>query len=231
MSFLGQFSKGNAQSYSANFSESGGLNCSNQCKLKGNGCYAIKVEKLYKNAKDAGVKKRKLGPVQVCNAIRLELRNIRNIWLRFSVLGSLPMVAVAKKTKGFETAFKAMLSEARNAGCKIHMPVETRQKQSYYQSLASEVSPDIVVRESCQNEKRATTANNHRSFVIGKIGVPMVERIKQCREFARKIRANGESCIVCPAVKPRNFQGKKVKCGDCVSCSDKRVKVVIYPLH
>lgn len=231
MGFLGSFGKGNDNSYSANFGESGGVNCSNQCKLKGDSCYAERLEGIYPAAKKAGIRKRKLGPVQICNGIRMELRNLRNIWLRFSVLGSLPMPAIAKKSKGFEPAFKAMLTEARAANAKIHMPVETKQKQAYYQALAAEVSDEIVVRESCQTDKRMFEAKNHRSRVVGTKGTPMADRIKECHEVAKKIRKGNESCIVCPAVKPRNYTGKPSKCGDCKACSDKNVKVVLYPLH
>lgn len=141
------------------------------------------------------------------------------------------MPATVKNNKGFKQAFQGMLKEAVSANAKIHMPVESKQKHEFYQQLASEVSPEIVVRESCQSDTRMFKAKNHRSRVIGEKGTPMVDRIKHCHEIAKEIRKGGETAIVCPAVKPRNYAGKPTKCGDCRACSSKSVKLVIYPLH
>lgn len=234
---LGRFSKGNENSYSANFSESGGENCSDRCRLKkrttdDNGmCYAVKIEKIYPNVKAANVAKRKLSPTQICNKIRLQIRSLRNFWLRFSALGSLPMIAKAKRTHGFESAFKSLIVEAEQAGAKIHLPIEETKKAAYYQDLISEVSGKTVVRESCQSKHRLMRAKNHRSFVVGDKGTPMSQRIDESRKLAADLRAKGESAVVCPAIKPRNHTGRKAKCGDCTACSQSDVKVVIYPLH
>jgi len=238
MAFLGDFTKGNATAVSANFSESGGENCDDGCKLKatksedaGGMCYARKIEKIYPNVKQAGIAKRKLSPTQIANALILEVRKIRNVWVRFSVLGSLPMEAKARETRGFEKAFKLLVSEIESSGSDIHLPIEEKSKAEYYQNLINEVSDKVVVRESCQSLESLKTSENNRSYVIGTKGTPMKKRIAEANELARELREAGETTVVCGAIKPRNYKGRKLKCGNCTACAEKMVKVVLYPLH
>jgi hypothetical protein len=238
MAFFGKFTKGNATAISANFSESGGENCDDGCKLKatkaseaGGMCYARKIEKIYPNVKQAGIEKRKLSPTQICNALTLEARKIRNVWVRFSVLGSLPMQAKAEQTKGFKKAFQLLVKEIEASQSKIHLPIEEKTKAEFYQGLVNEVSDNVVVRESCQSLESLKTSENHRSYVIGTKGTPMLKRINEAKQLAAELRESGESSVVCAAIKPRNHKGRKVKCGDCTACAEKSVKVVLYPLH
>ena len=228
-SVLGTFSKGlSGVSYSINFSESGGVNCSDRCPHKGESCYAERVEKLYPSAKKSGLAKRKLGATQILNRATLEIRNLRNCWFRVSVLGSLPKISQAKKEKGFEAAFRNFLKAVIESGSKIHIPVEDWQKATFYSKLAEGLA---VVRESCFTRERVKKTTNAASMVIGVKGTPMAQRITECREFAKELRELGKTAVVCGAVKPRNWTGRKTKCGDCTACSEKTVDVVLYPLH
>ena len=227
-SVLGTFSKGNETARSINFSESGGENCSGRCPHKGNSCYAERVEKLYPSAKKSGIAKRKMGAVQILNRATMEIRTLRNVWLRVSVLGSLPKISQAKREKGFAVAFENFLKAVKESGSKIHIPVEDYEKASFYTELAGNWA---VIRESCFSKKRVLETPNKASHVIGEKGTPMQTRIDQCHDFARTIRKTGKTAIVCAAVKPRNYTGRPVKCGDCTACSSEKVDVVLYPLH
>jgi len=234
MKALGTFGKGVEGSKSINFSDSASENCSNRCKLKNNGCYAERIEKIYSAAKKSGISKKKLGPVQICNKAITELRYSRNIpWVRFSVLGSLPMIAKANKAKGFKESFNNLLSEIElavegNTLERVHIPVETKEKAEYYQKLSNNRA---TIRQSCQSLEQVFETSGHRSGVVGEKGTPMKERIQKCHEVAKKLREKGNKTVVCGAVREKNYKGRKTGCGECKACGSRAVDVVLYPLH
>lgn len=225
MSVIGSFSKGVYGSVSINFSESGGKNCSNKCKMKGAGCYAETLERVRPVVKRAGMKRRKVGPVQVANQATLELRLRRTPWVRFSVLGSLPMIAEANKAKGFEVAFKNLIKEAKNAGAKIHIPAESPEKTQFYQKWVSKACSETIVRESCQSERRLIESENPNSFVVGKNGESKEKKLQKARKVIEKLRKKGKKVVNCPAIVSNS------KCGQCTACSNKKVDTIIYLKH
>ena len=218
-----------------NFSASGGhsIYCDKNCKMYDNGCYAVNSEKRQGNLKTSG-KRRELKPVQVCNSARLQFRTLRNKWARLSSRGSVPKVSQARKIRGFVDAFAAMISEIVESGSKIHFPVESSSKRKFYQVICDSVKPGaVVVRESVQSLRACLRSTAPRAFVVGASydGLGIAGRLKEAHKLARKIRAGGQSAIVCPKIKPRGYSGTVAKCGDCTACADGRVLVVLYAKH
>ena len=225
MNVLGTFSKGVEGSISINWSESGGENCSDRCKMKGAGCYAETSEAMRPNIKQSGIKKRKLGPVQLANMAIVKLRMIRSPWIRFSVFGSLPMPGQAEKSKGFKKAFQNLILESLKTGAKLHIPAETKAKAEFYQNWVNEVAPEVVVRESCQTESGVLASKIPNSFVVGENGDKKAEKLESAKKLIDKLRKQGKSVVSCPAI-VRNS-----KCGKCTACSDSRVDTVVYLKH
>mgnify|MGYP003676628090 CR=1 FL=1 len=232
---LGSLPIGTDNAVSCNFSASAGVseNCWKGCGQYDNGCYAQNGENFRPNLKTSGLRREK-HPVLVLNQARLEMRNRRNIWFRFSSRGSVPKVGKARKTAGFESAFKALISEILESGSTVHLPVESLSKRLYYQALCDSVSPgSVVVRESVHSERVLWKRSTPRAFVVGEKGdgCSMPERIAKAYALRDRLIAAGVSAIVCAKVKPARFKGRKAKCGDCKACAVDAVDVVLYPFH
>ena len=232
---LGSLPIGTDNAVSCNFSASAGAssNCWKGCGQFDNGCYAQNGENFRPKLKTSG-QLRELHPVLVLNQARLEMRYRRNIWFRFSSRGSVPMVSKARKTAGFETAFKALILQLYESGSEVHLPVESLSKRIYYQALCDSVAPGfVVVRESVHSERVLWKRSTPRAFVVGGKGdgQSMPERIAQAYDLRDRLIADGVSAIVCGKVKPGRFKGRKAKCGDCKACAVDAVEVVLYPFH
>lgn len=225
VSTTGKFSKGVEGSVSVNFSESGGDNCSNRCKMKGAGCYSEVMEAMRPNVKQAGIKRRKLGPVQLANKAAMALKFVRSPWIRFSVSGSLPMIATANKAKGFKAAFQNLVLECLKTGAKLHIPCETKEKTEFYQKWVSEVAPKVIVRESCQSENRLFKSELPNSFVVGKTGDKKPAKMAVANRIITRLRNKGKKAILCPAIVSNS------KCGQCTACSNPNVNTVVYLKH
>ena len=197
---LGSLPIGTDNAVSCNFSASAGAsdNCDKRCSQDDNGCYAQKGENFRTNLKVSG-QRRELHPVQVLNQARLEMRNRRNIWFRFSSRGSVPKVGKARKTAGFESAFKALIAEILESGSTVHLPVESLSKRLYYQALCDAVSPgSVVVRETVHSERVLWKLSSPRAFVVGGKGDgrSMSQRIAQAYALRDRLIAAGVSAIV-----------------------------------
>ncbi len=232
---LGALPIANDTGKTINFSASGGhsIYCDKKCRLYDNGCYAVNSEKRQGNLRKSG-ERRELSPVQVCNSARLQFRNLRNCWARLSSRGSVPKVSQARKIRGFVDSFAAMISEIVESGSKIHFPVESSSKRKFYQAICDSVKPGaVVVRESVQSLRACLRSTSPRAFVVGDSydGLGIAGRLREAHKLARKIRAGGQSAIVCPKIKPRGYSGTVAKCGDCTACADSRVLVVLYAKH
>lgn len=232
---LGSLPIGIENSVSCNFSASAGAseNCDKRCAQYDNGCYAQNGENFRPNLRTSG-QRRELHPVQVLNQARLEMRNRRNIWFRFSSRGSIPKVGKARKIRGFESAFKALIAEVIESGSTVHLPVESLSKRLYYQALCDAVSPgSVVVRETVHSERVLFKRSTPRAFVVGGKGdgCSMPERISQAYKLRDRLISAGVSAIVCGKVKPGRFKGRKAKCGQCKACAVDAVEVILYPFH
>ena len=229
---FGKFSKGNSSAVSLNFSDSSNplTNCDKRCKLFGTICYAFKLEKFKPNIKRSG-ENRFFHPVQILNSAILQLRMARNLWVRCSVFGSLPKVSAARKIKGFESAFLSFVKALVESGSKLHLPLESYSKFVFYQKMIESVSSELTARETVQTVQtlKRRPIDHQCAFVVGSFDIPLKTRISKAQTLASELRLQGKKTVVCPAIKTR--KQRKAKCGDCTACSDKRVSVVLYPLH
>jgi len=236
---VGMFGKGNDNSHAINFNTSAGADCSLKCRLnpnnkktiarKKNGeavetCYAVRNEAYRKNVGALNRLRGKTNPVTILNYATVKLSTVCNSWIRFSTHGSVPRISRAKKTRGFIRALETFCYRMRRNNNKIHLPIEEIGKARFYRSIVEKYG--FIVRLSCQSESQAFDKNNgQRSFVVGTRKQSRAERETIAYDFARKIRANGETAVVCPAIV------STAKCGDCKACASDKVDMVVYPLH
>ncbi len=223
---LGSFSKAIDGSVSLNFSESGGSNCDNSCKMKAKGCYAIHTEKMKPSVATSGERKRVQGVVQTCLDYINQLERLRDNtipWIRFSTFGSVQDTL----TQTQKAVFTKLLIECDRVGEHIHFPVETEKKRKLYQSLCDAAGLQIVVRISAQ------TLTKYKRYLKQGIAASIVFSTgdnKKQRLVNAEIFAHETKTIVCPAVKSTILKQDKVKCGDCIACSVPSLNI-IYPQH
>ncbi len=236
---VGTFGKGNENSHAVNFNTSAGPDCSLKCRLNPNNrqtiarklrgenvetCYAVRNENYRKNVKNLNRLRGKTNPVTILSYASVKLSKVCNSWVRFSTHGSLPMISRAKSTRGFIRALENFCERMQRNNNKIHLPIEEIGKARFYRDIVGKFG--FIVRLSCQSETQALDKNNaHRSYVVGTREQSRAERKIAAYDFARKIRENGETAIVCPAIV------SKAKCGDCTACASDKVAMVVYPLH
>ena len=210
-------------SLGVSFSNSADENCDKRCKLINDcNCYAKRVETRRPVVQLATTKARRTHPTIICNQAILWLK-LRRIcpWFRVSVFGSLPHVSVARRSKGFREAFRAMVGEAKSIGAKIHIPVESSLKAKYYQAIVGNMA---VVRESVQSERRFINHIAPISYVVGTNGDKKRDKLIKAKQLIKKrYEKTGRRAILCPAIISNS------KCGKCIACS---VDVdVIYLKH
>ena len=226
---IGTFSKALAGAVSLNFSESGGVNCSNQCKLKGNGCYAIHTEKMKPSISVSGERKRAAGFEACCREYQAQIETRKDPipWIRFSSFGSVPNRPL---TESEITAFVSLV-RAFPENVPVHFPVESPQKAERFRMIAAAFDLPLVIRESLQSENRLKRDFRNGSIVFNH-GETLRDRVKNAREFARTIPGSR----VCPAIaSTANKRPVKIKCGQgkhgCTACAREDVSLVIYPRH
>ena len=242
-SIIGQFGKGIDGSISVNFGVSGGLNCDDRCVHKGSTCYAERIEIRPDRVqlRDKLKRHQRKRASQVCGQAIIEIQRLLNRgrsipWVRFSTSGSLPQPSKVRQDKLFRTQFRTLVRVCVDNGIPVHIPVETHAKARFYRSLVGDL---VTIRESAQTARRFIWAlDGALSFVVGSIGQPLLDRIREAREMAAKrTHLSGRKTIVCPAV-TCGFRAKLgirtpnplAKCGSCTACADPEVDVV-YPLH
>jgi hypothetical protein len=230
---LGSFSKAVPGAISLNFGESGGVNCSTKCEaLKLGVCYAVHTEKMKPSIQTSGERKRKHGFAKVCleyrNQIeRLESKGKAIPWIRFSTFGSVPN----RRLTGVEMQAFADLVRSFPPGVPVHFPVETKEKAERFRAIAVAFDLSLVVRESCQSDRRAneTLAENSPSSRIVYKGANKRERLANAQKLARKSKGKAR---VCPAIASTILRrDSPVKCGQCTLCARGDVNLILYPQH
>tara|TARA_R110000796_G_scaffold251769_1_gene383947 strand:+ start:11891 stop:12616 length:726 start_codon:yes stop_codon:yes gene_type:complete len=226
---LGTFSKAVDGSIALNFSESGGTNCSTKCEaLKKGVCYAIHTEKMKPSIQVSGQRKRELGFVQLCNAYKAKIetlvsKGVEIPWIRFSTFGSVPN----RRLSLAEMLAFAEMVRAFPQGVPVHFPVETSHKAERFRAIAVAFQLDIVVRESCQSDKRMHDSTGPCSRIVFG-GATKKERLDVAVGMAKRI----DGARVCPAIASTILRRPKpVKCGQCTLCSRSDVRVILYPMH
>ena len=224
---LGVFSKGIPDSRTHNYSRSATSNCDKGCRqLREKKCYAERIEKVYTTLGDRLLRHERIPPENLNYLAIAELNTIKRLdWFRFSAFGSVP------KSKDYRRkAFRASMDKLFTALVKkigradrIHLPVESHAKAKAYREMAD--PHGICVRESLQSTSRLKDLRGPASIVVGTADQTPAERHKQVLKMATELRSKGLSCVGCPAVL------RDSKCGQCTACADKRVDLVIYPLH
>jgi hypothetical protein len=247
------FGKGDERSIALNFGKSSGSNCSTFCRHHKNStadnpthaCYSSTAELMRPTVGQFLLGQEASGALQTIGNAMIQLgellellrsKNEKLSFFRISAAGSVPNrdQIPERDRKRFETLFRQLIQVIVSHGAKVHFPVETMEKKSYYDSFLGDL---ITVRLSCQSiESFMTSAES--SFVVGEsITNKTSKTVKRDRiELGRQIaveryRITGRKTIVCPAiVSTFEKRDRKIQCGDCDACSRKNLDI-IYPLH
>lgn len=216
MSVLTKFSKGIKESAALSFSRSATVNCDKGCKQLGNGCYAERVEKQYKDYGSKLVRHSRTLPE---NLLRLALNEVRAkprlSWFRFSVSGSFPPATRIKNPAAFRSALRELVLCLLERGVLIHIPIESFAKARMLRGVLRELP--VVIRRSCQSWRSLLQSKDSVSWVV--------PREQNPDEIADKLRNMGRSTVICPAIVGES------KCGKCKACASPLVDIVLYPKH
>jgi hypothetical protein len=226
---LGSFSKAVPKAIALNFSESGGANCSTKCEaLKKGVCYAVHTERMKLSIQVSGQRKRELGFAALCAAYQAKIEKLVSKgetipWIRFSTFGSVPN----RRLTGHEMEAFADMVRSFPADTPVHFPVETREKAERFRAIAVAFELDLVVRESCQSDKRMREASGPSSRIVFK-GATKRERLENATDLARTL----PDARVCPAIASTiNRRPRPIKCGQCTLCAQPGIKTILYPQH
>lgn len=223
---IGSFGKGVKNSVTVNFGVSGGVNCSDTCPLKNNGCYACNVEKM-KPSITVNLEKKQDNFSEYLTALNSE-KSIDKLnkspWIRFSAFGSIP--AISKIKKADREKFKALAASIENHQ-KIHFPVETLAKYNFLKSAG--FNPRLSLSEKTSGLKNHIAKDRLISIVVAgkKMATGKNKRANSQKAFdtMRELNKQGIKTKVCPAI-PANAE-----CGSCTLCANPEIKVIIYPKH
>jgi hypothetical protein len=214
---LGTFAKAVSGSLALNFGVSGGDNCSPSCNLRGNGCYAQRIQ-AHKSSVRINLERKQENLLLYLRAILARVDQlVAAPWIRFSAFGSVPESLTTQQVAYFK-ALALRLSDSP-----VHFPVESAEKALLYRSLG--FRPRLSLgRQNVATFVAARVADYPTVSLVagakrGKSSIP------QAHVMARDLRAHGITAIVCPAI----AGGRK--CGQCTACADQRVDAVIYPFH
>lgn len=226
---LGTFSKAVANAIALNFSESGGKNCSAKCEALRKGvCYAIHTEKMKPSIQVSGQRKRELGFTALCEAYQSKIEKLVKSgkpipWIRFSTFGSVPN----RRLTGLEMEAFASMVRSFPAGTPVHFPVETREKADRFRAIAVAFELPLVVRESCQSDKRMLDSSGPSSRIVFE-GATKKDRLANAIALAKQL----PDARVCPAIASTiNRRPNPVKCGQCTLCAQPAIKTILYPQH
>mgnify|MGYP003633229960 FL=1 len=172
----------------------------------------------------SGQRKRELGFVQLCQAYQAKIEKLPSIpWIRFSTFGSVPN----RRLTGAEMEAFASLVRSFPQGTPVHFPVETREKAERFRAIAVAFDLDLVVRESCQSDRRMREAAGPSSRIVFD-GATKRERLANAVTLAKSL----EGARVCPAIAATILRRPKpVKCGQCTLCARPDVRMILYPQH
>jgi hypothetical protein len=231
MSVFTKFSKAIAGSLGLSFSKSATDNCDPVCRLW-DSCYASRIERIYKGLNDKLARHYAIGAIKVVNQAIAQMPNKIVPWFRLSVDGSLPAKNSMhpRQWRIFTKRMKVLIDKMQAQGARIHVPVESMTKARSYRAML----PDVVIRRTSQAKTigKLIGESDSRSWVVAsrihKGHVSKSEKqanIELAQSAATTIRESGQSAIVCPAIIGSS------KCGKCIACADRRVDVVLYPMH
>ena len=223
---LGVFGKGIKNSRTLNYSRSATDNCDKGCQQFNAGCYAERLEGIYPSLAKK-LNRHELMPPENLNYLAIaELDAVETIdWVRISAFGSVPKSRDYRR-KAFRVSVDKLFAKlVKKIGRpdRIHLPVESYSKAKAYREMAE--PHGICVRESLQNPNRLKDLRGPSSIVVGQRGQSPAHKYEQSQELAVKMRASGQTAVVCPAIV------RDSKCGRCTACADTRVDLILYPLH
>jgi len=222
---IGTYGKGVTGSATVNFTTSGGRHCDDSCPLKGNGCYAITTEAMKPSITiNLEKKQENIGEyLQALVAPKAISKLQQAPWVRFAAFGSIPAPAdlTLQDFKHFRT-IGAALDHSR-----VHFPTETIAKADMLKVAG--FTPRVSVATNTENLHKVLQAGHVASCAVkgDKLARGKNKRAHsaQAITFVRDLRAQGINAKVCPAV------AGNAKCGACTACADKRVQVIVYPMH
>lgn len=226
------FGKAVSDSFGLSFSLSADKQC-DACRLW-ECCYASRLERRYGELREKLRKHYRNGPIWVVNRAIAQLPDKPIRWARLSVDGSLPRLGSmpAKRRRIFVDRLRELVAKATALGAKWHIPVESMNKARSYRAALRGLG--VVVRRTSQARtlRELLQSRDHVSWAVAeRIHNACVRKGETRRNtalafaYAREIRSNGRSCVVCPAI------ASNAKCGSCTACADSRVDVVLYPFH
>lgn len=251
-SVFSNFGKGNERSIAGNFGRSSGKNCSRACPHHKNSvhadptfaCYSSTSELMRPSVRSFLDEQEERGALETIGLMVIEFQELATMakakntkidWVRFSSAGSVPEKndIPLHERKRFEILLRLFCKLVRDAGAKIHFPVETETKRDYYQGIVGELA---VVRLSCHSAK-AFEEQSPSSTVVGKhitnktSKQVKLDRLNFARELAKsRYLKTGRKTIVCPAIVANVLKRDPIHCGTCDACANKNIDV-IYPLH
>ena len=124
---------GNEFSASISLTISGGKHCDDDCKAKGEYCYAEAIEHQYPLLA-AKMKRRQANQARALNQATLAVRRIRNYFIRIAKLGTLLNPADALRSPGYMDALKLFVIENYKANNDLQIFLESPKKVRFYRA-------------------------------------------------------------------------------------------------
>lgn len=228
------FSKAVRRSFGLSFGPSADNGDCDPCRLW-ECCYASRLERIYHDLNRKLKRHAIRGPTWVVNRALEQIPAEPIDWARLSVNGPLPRRSSIprRRWRVFVDRLRLLITTAQNLGAKWHIPVESMAKARTYRAALAGLG--VIVRRTSQarSVRELMRSTDLRSWTVsdgpihaGGISKEALEaNISKAYHAADQIRANGETCVVCPAICSDSL------CGQCTACADERVRVVLYPFH
>lgn len=223
---------GNEFSASISLTISGGKHCDDDCKAKGEYCYAEAIEHQYPLLA-AKMKRRQANQARALNQATLAVRRIRNYFIRIAKLGTLLNPADALRSPGYMDALKLFVIENYKANNDLQIFLESPKKVRFYRAWFRRWGVPFIIRESLQSlaSVQRRKAGQQTSYIVGEELTGYPARIAAAHDLARAERAKGKTVVVCGKVRAASDQRPKRKCGDCTACCSQSVDLILFPKH
>ena len=159
---------GNEFSASISLTISGGKHCDDDCKAKGEYCYAEAIEHQYPLLA-AKMKRRQANQARALNQATLAVRRIRNYFIRIAKLGTLLNPADALRSPGYMDALKLFVIENYKADNDLQIFLESPKKVRFYRAWFRRWGVPFVIRESLQSlaSVQRRKAGQQTSYIVG----------------------------------------------------------------
>lgn len=228
-SILGSFSKAVPDAVAINFAPSSGVNCSDTCKVKHQGCYARNTEtrkpsihvSLERKAQD------QTGYLHNLTKPHTLIKLHHAPWIRFSVFGSVPPAARLTETDRKHLIMLAGFCDPETT----HLPVETLAKVRTYQKLGFFPRLSLGPNPSTRRIRNMLKLGIPISLIVDPMhqAPGWTDHAKTLAKLtARKLRKiYQKKILVCPAIIG------SAKCGQCKACNGlpSSPNIIIYPKH